>query len=78
MREELRRYWENEFTTNYQQLNGGTDPETEKYFAKIFDGDSKKAKEFLEKIITSENSNTNISYTLNISINSSTDSFYQA
>ncbi len=37
MREELRRYWENEFTTNYQQLNGGTDPETEKYFSKLDD-----------------------------------------
>ena len=37
MREELRRYWENEFTTNYQQLSGGTDPETEKHFSELDD-----------------------------------------
>ena len=37
MREELRGYWENEFTEKYQQLNGGTDPETEKYFSKLDD-----------------------------------------
>ena len=37
MREELLGYWENEFTDNYQQLNGGTDPETEKYFSKLDD-----------------------------------------
>ena len=35
MREALRRYWENAFAGNYQQLNGGKDPDAEKYFSKL-------------------------------------------
>ena len=37
MWEELLGYWDNEFVGNYKSLNGGKEPETEKYFSKLDD-----------------------------------------